>query len=388
MTPGARLSAAIDILDRVLAGASAEQALTNWGRANRYAGSGDRSAVRDLVFDALRCKRSFAAWGGAETGRGLILGGLRAAGAAPEALFTGEGHAPSPLTPIEAAPPEPPAGLVALDCPDWLVAPLQASLGPDFAPVMGLLRRRAPVFLRANLRRVTRDAVQAVLAATEVTAVPHPLAETALEATHNSRKIKSLPAYLEGLVELQDAASQAVVAALPLHDGQRVLDYCAGGGGKTLAMAALARAEFTAHDADPARMRDLPERARRAGVRVRLTATGDLPRGSFDLVLADAPCSGSGSWRRAPEAKWALTADRLAALCALQDVILAKAAALVAPAGVLAYATCSLLKDENEDRIAAFLAAHPGWVRQRGLCLTPLDGGDGFFLATLTRTSA
>jgi 16S rRNA (cytosine967-C5)-methyltransferase len=110
-----------------------------------------------------------------------------------------------------------------------------------------------------------------------------------------------------------------------------------------------------------------------------------LRRGAFDLVLADAPCSGSGSWRRAPEAKWALTPQRLAALCTLQASILSKAARLVAPGGVLAYATCSLLRDENEDQITAFLAAHPGWVRQRALRLTPLDGGDGFYLAILTR---
>lgn len=385
MTPAARAAAAIAVLDRHLAGEPAEQALTNWGRANRYAGSGDRAAVRDLVFDAIRCRRSFAGLGGAETGRGLILGGLRAAGLSAEAVFTGEGHAPAPLAPAELVPPDPIGELAALDCPDWLAPRLQASLGEGFAPVMGLLRRRAPVFLRANLRRTTRVAAQAALAAEGITAVPHPLAETALEVVENARRIKASRVYLEGLVELQDAASQAIVAALPLRDGQRVLDYCAGGGGKTLAMAGVVTAEFTAHDADPARMRDLPERARRAGMRVRLAETAGLRRGSFDLVLADAPCSGSGSWRRAPEAKWALTPDRLAALCAIQASILAKAVGLVAPQGVLAYATCSLLRDENEAQISAFLAAHPGWVQQLEVRLTPLDGGDGFFLAILTR---
>jgi len=385
MTPAARAAAAIAVLDRWLAGDPAEQALTNWGRANRYAGSGDRAAVRDLVFDAIRCRRSFAVWGGAETGRGLILGGLRAAGEAPDAVFTGVGHAAPPLTPAEQEPPIPPVSLDALDCPDWLAPRLQASLGKDFASVMALMRHRAPVFLRVNLRRVDRAEAQAALGAAGIEAKPHPLADTALQVTGNARKIKVSATYLEGMVELQDAASQAIVAALPLRDGQRVLDYCAGGGGKTLAMAALATAEFVAHDADAARMRDLPERARRAGVKVRLSETMGLRRGAFDLVLADAPCSGSGSWRRAPEAKWALTPQRLAALCTLQASILSKAARLVAPGGVLAYATCSLLRDENEDQITAFLAAHPGWVRQRALRLTPLDGGDGFYLAILTR---
>jgi len=386
MTPAARAAAAIAVLDRWLSGEAAEQALTNWGRANRYAGSGDRAAVRDLVFEAIRCRRSFAAWGGAGTGRGLIIGGLRAAGEAPEAVFTGEGHAPPPLTPAERVAPSPPMGLAALDCPDWLATGLQASLGEDFGPILALLRQRAPVFLRANLLRASRDEAQALLAAEGIVARPHSLAETALEVSGNARRIKASSAYLEGVVELQDAASQAVVAALPLRDGQRVLDYCAGGGGKTLAMAALAKGEFTAHDVVPARMRDLPERARRAGVRVRLNETAVLRREAFDLVLADAPCSGSGSWRRAPEAKWALTPERLAALCALQASILSKAALLVAERGVLAYATCSLLGVENEDQVAAFLAAHPGWVRQSSLRLTPLDGGDGFFLAILTRS--
>jgi 16S rRNA (cytosine967-C5)-methyltransferase len=388
MTPAARAAAAIAVLDRWLAGEAAEQALTNWGRTNRYAGSGDRAAVRDLVFDAIRCRRSFAALGGSETGRGLILGGMRAAGQVPDLLFNGEGHAPAPLTPTEAAGFALPDGLAALDCPDWLAPRLQASLGADFAAVMALLRHRAPVFLRANLRRVSRADAAAALAVEGIVAVPHPLAETALKVTENARKIRASSAYLDGLVELQDAASQAIVTALPLRDGQRVLDFCAGGGGKTLAMAALARATFTAHDADPARMRDLPARARRAGVHVRLAETRSLAPAAFDLVLADAPCSGSGSWRRAPEAKWTLTPGRLEALCAIQTDILGRAAALVAPRGVLAYATCSMLRDENVDRVAAFLAAHPEWRLQQSLNLTPLQGGDGFFLAILTRVQS
>lgn len=388
MTPAARAAAAIAVLDRHLAGEPAEQALTNWGRASRFAGSGDRAAVRDMVFDTLRCRRSFAAMGGGETGRGLILGGMRAAGLDPESLFTGGPYAPEPLNAAERIVPEPPDGLVALDCPDWLAQPLQDGLGDDFAVVMALLRHRAPVFLRANLRRTTRAAVQQALAEDGIESIPHDLADTALEVTANARRIKASAPYLQGLVELQDAASQAVVSALPLRDGQRVLDYCAGGGGKSLAMAARARMQVTAHDADPARMRDLPDRARRAGVAVRLAATADLRRGVFDLVLADAPCSGSGSWRRTPEAKWALTPARLEALCAVQADILARTAPLVAPGGVLAYATCSLLNEENESQVAAFLGAHPAWVQLQKLRLTPMHGGDGFFLATLTRNDA
>lgn len=380
MTPAARLSAAIEVLDRILAGAPAEVALTNWARASRFAGSGDRAALRDLVFDALRCRRSFAALGGGETGRGLILGGVRSAGLDPVALFTGEGHAPGPVQPEEAA--RMPSALEALDCPDWLAPALEQSLGPDFAPVMQALRQRAPVFLRVNLARLSRAEAQAALAAEGVATEFHQIASSALQVTSNARKIQTTQAYLTGAVELQDAASQAVAEMLPLQSGQKVLDYCAGGGGKTLALAARAPVQIDAHDAEPRRMRDLLARAARAGVRVGVV---DAPRGTYDLVLADAPCSGSGSWRRDPQAKWALTEMRLVALCDVQAAILDKIAPLVAPRGHLAYATCSLLEVENAAQIRAFLMRTPGWLEVSSRVWTPLEGGDGFFVSILTR---
>ncbi|NJM83082.1 MAG: RsmB/NOP family class I SAM-dependent RNA methyltransferase, partial [Tabrizicola sp.] len=244
MTPGARLSAAITVLDRILEGQPAEKALTNWGRASRFAGSGDRAAVRDLVFDGLRCRRSFAALGGSMTGRGIILGGLRAAGTDPAPLFTGEDHAPPPLEAGDAG--DPATGAAALDCPDWLMPDLAASLGPDHDAVLRALQARAPVFLRVNTGKTDVARAIAALAADDVPAQPHPLATTALQVTGNARKLAQSRAYLTGLVELQDAASQAVVEALPLRDGMRVLDYCAGGGGKTLAMAARARLTLVA----------------------------------------------------------------------------------------------------------------------------------------------
>ena len=381
MTPAARLSAAIEILDRVLAGAPAEQVLTNWARASRFAGSGDRHAVRDLVYDALRCRRSFAALGGAETGRGLILGGLRSAGVDPETLFTGEGHAPAPLSSADIG--QAPTGFAALDIPDWLASQMQQDLGDAFKTVAEALRHRAPVFLRANLARGSRDSARAALAEAGIEAEPHPLSPTALLVTAGARRVSASDPYTGGLVELQDAASQAVVDALPLADGMRVLDYCAGGGGKSLAMAARARVRLFAHDSDPRRMRDLPARAKRAGIKVEVLP--GAPSGLFDLVLADAPCSGSGSWRRAPEGKWALTPQRLQDLRNIQSEILDKASALVQPRGWFAYATCSLLNAENRDQIDAFLARTGKWSLQRELRLTPIDGADGFYLALLQR---
>lgn len=380
MTPGARVAASISVLDRVLAGEPAEKALVNWARSSRFAGSGDRAAVRDHVFDALRRMRSAAALGGAATGRGLMLGVLRAQGIDPAALFTGDGHAPAPVGPDEVA--REMTELEALDCPDWLAPQMRESLGADFAPVMQALQSRAPVFLRVNLRKATVGRAQAVLETEGIRTRPHPLAATALEVTTGARRIAASASYREGLVELQDVASQAVVQALPLADGMRVLDYCAGGGGKSLAMAAQARVDVTAHDADPRRMADLAPRAARAGVRVKTVETGALS-GGYDLVLADAPCSGSGAWRRSPEARWRLDAARLDSLNAAQSAVLTAAAAQVAPGGWLAYATCSLLACENAARVAAFLARAPRFALQRELRLTPLDGGDGFYLALL-----
>lgn len=386
MTPAARYAAAIEILDKTLAGEAAEKALTNWARSNRFAGSGDRHALRDIVFDALRCKRSFASLGGAQTGRGLVLGALRSAGIAPETIFAGTGYAPAALTPDEAQGGAQPPKLAALDCPEWLAPELQRALGPDFEPVLRCLQTRAPVFLRVNLRKTTREAASTALAHEGIGTQPNPLAKTALEVTENPRKVQSSKAFQAGLVELQDAASQAIVEMLPLSAQMRVLDYCAGGGGKSLAMAGLCDARYFAHDIAPARMKDLPVRAKRAGVRIETLASSALRgAGRFDLVFADAPCSGSGSWRRAPEAKWALTPDRLAELCRIQAEVMDKASALVQPEGIFAYATCSLLQAENQDQLAAFLQRHAGWSVIAQQTLTPLDGGDGFFIAILKR---
>ncbi len=385
MTPAARDAAAIEILNRWRGGQALEAALTGWARASRFAGSGDREAVRDIVFQAVRRARSAAALGGGEDGRALLLGLAREAGAAPPG-WTGAGHAPAPLSADEAdrlAAPRPDlAPGVALDCPDWLLAPFEAALGASAAAVLARMRDRAPVFARVNRARAGREAVIAELASEGIEARPHPLAATALEITGNARRLRTTAAFLEGRIELQDAASQAIALDFAHAARGEVLDYCAGGGGKALALAAEGLS-VSAHDADPRRMADLPARAKRAGARVRVLA--GAPGGAWAAILADAPCSGSGSWRRAPEAKWAFTAERLAALTAIQDDILRRCAALTAPGGLLGYATCSMLGAENEARVADFLAAHPGWRCEAERRLSPLDGGDGFYLALLRR---
>ena len=387
MTPAARIAAVADLLDQILDGEPAEKVLTSWARRSRFAGSKDRAAVRDLVFDALRCRRSFAALGGSDTGRGLMLGTVVAAGTDPATVFTGEGHAPAPLTDQEVAQLAENAGrsmadAVASDMPDWLWSELEASLEADTRAVCDTLKTRAPVFLRVNLRKTNRAAAQAALSEDGIKTTPHANVDTALEVTEGARRIAQSRAYTDGLVELQDAASQAVAAALPLRDGMSVLDFCAGGGGKTLAMAGLAKASFTAHDANPGRLKDLPARASRAGIKV---TVAQAPKGTHDLVLCDVPCSGSGSWRRSPEGKWTLTPEALTRLNATQDAILDQSAPLVAEQGTLAYVTCSILRMENQMRAQAFLDRHPEWEQTSENAWLPGPDGDGFYLALFSR---
>ena len=386
MTPAARIAAAAAILDEVLAGASAEQTLTAWARRSRYAGSGDRAAVRDLAFDALRRKRSLAWLGGAETGRGLMIGALRADGKDPNDYFTGGRHDLSPLSPTELAhrdiienAPDP----VRYDVQDWVWPHVTDALGGDTRANLSALQSRAPVFLRVNTTKTTPDAAIDELGADGIVTVPGPLSPTALVVTANPRRVKNSAAYLNGHVELQDAASQAVVdQILPFAKAKSVLDYCAGGGGKALHLAASGAGRVVAHDANFDRMRDIPARANRGGHNIAISRS---PKGMFDCVLLDVPCSGSGAWRRQPEAKWRLTPERLAELNEIQDQILEDAIKFVSPDGVIAYVTCSFLKAENDQRVEAFCARHQEYECLRRNHFTPLDGGDGFFVAILKK---
>lgn len=387
MTPAARIHTAIDLLDLVLGGQSAEQTLTRWARANRYAGSKDRVAIRDHVYTALRCQRSFAALGGAKTGRGIMIGALRADGIDPETLFTGQGYGPDTLSESEKTPMQGEMeDLAALDCPEWLAPQLQAALGDEFSAIMQAMRQRADVFLRVNTMMCDRDGAIAALADDDIDAVAHPLSPTALRVVKNPRRARASAAYLGGMVELQDVAAQAVIDALPLAENARILDYCAGGGGKSLALAGRGVKKIFAHDLNIARLRDLPNRAKRAGADIEiLDADGVKNAGKFDLVLADVPCSGSGAWRRSPDEKWRFSQEKLDELCLVQAEILREISNHVVRNGSIAYVTCSMLQAENQAQISAFLQGHPEWQKTKQIRLTPLDGGDGFFLAVLTR---
>lgn len=381
MTPAARAQAAITILDQIIAGEPAEAALLRWSRASRFAGSGDRAAVRDLVFDSLRRMRSRAALGGGLTGRGLLIGMCHEDGIDVATIFSGTGHAPAALTPDEVDAGRKPTANEAMDLPDWLVPLWSASLGDRAAAIADIMRDRAPVWIRVNTARATPEQALAALTEDGVSAEASELLGNAMHVTEGARKLSSSRAYREGLVELQDFSPQLACASLPVAD--RILDYCAGGGGKSLALAARGNVDVRAHDANPARMSDIPARAARAGIRIKVTPPGKI-KGTFGLVVVDVPCSGSGTWRRTPDAKWRLSRADLDRLIATQAEILDEASRFVASDGYLAYMTCSVLTEENDAQIGNFVARSDFRVVEQRL-LTPLQESDGFFMAVMKR---
>ncbi|MDB4197391.1 RsmB/NOP family class I SAM-dependent RNA methyltransferase [Ascidiaceihabitans sp.] len=384
MTPGARVAAAIEILDMIHDGQAVEKSLTAWARRSRFAGSKDRAAVRDHVFDTVRNWRADAVRGGSGTGRGRMIGRLRAFDMDIDALFHGEGHSPEPLTDEEKIAGQRPTEQADVwNMPDWILPELERSLGEGAADTAVMLQSRAPITIRVNLAKCNISQAAADLAESGVETQANPVCSTALTITAGERKLRNSPAYLEGWVELQDASSQAIVADLP--EAEQVLDYCAGGGGKALALAAQGR-KVIAHDINFDRMMDIPARAERAGTSIKLLATDMIEaEGLFDLVLVDAPCSGSGAWRRSPEGKWALTAERLTELTVIQDSILDETVQYVSQGGALVFGTCSIFKCENEDRISAFLERHSGWKCVKQSRLDVSEMADGFFVAHLTR---
>jgi len=326
------------------------------------------------------------------SGRGLVLGHVVLNGLDATELFTGQGYAPAPLTQQEEAvltdkPSE--DAFVRLDFAQDLELELKQSLANDFESVLSAMRSRAPVDLRVNFIKSTRQDAQEAL---QVEGIQTELLEsctTGLRVGDGARKVKNSRCYQEGLVELQDVSSQRAAEFAAPKAGETVLDYCSGGGGKTLALGSLSKGEISLHafDVNPKRMSNLPERAERADLSLEICSEDRLSRlrGQCDLVMVDAPCSGSGSWRRLPQQKWLLSEEKLHEYNIMQDDALEKAHNFVAPNGRLIYATCSLFRSENQDRLANFLINHPDWKVEEETQLTPITGGDGFFFARVVR---
>jgi 16S rRNA (cytosine967-C5)-methyltransferase len=431
MTPAARISAAIEVLGEIGdRRRPAPDALKDWGLAHRFAGSGDRAAIAGLVYDTLRRKASGAFLMGRDTPRAVVLGMLaRERGldvAAIEALFDGSRFAPQPLADDERnalasrdlkdAPPH-----IAGDYPEWLDPQFGRAFGDARAEEGAALASRAPLDLRVNLLKGERDEARAELSDLS----PEPARwspwglRIALKPDSKNPAIHAEPAFIKGLIEVQDEGSQLAALFAGAKPGEQVLDLCAGAGGKTLALAAVMqnKGQLYATDSDKRRLAPIHERMERSGARNMQVRTPkadgrelDDLKGRLDLVVIDAPCTGTGSWRRNPDAKWRLRPGALEIRRKEQARVLARAVPLLKAGGRIAYITCSVLPEENGDQVRAFTAGNPDFsvekphetiralgergylferaalVSDEGLLMTPRrTGTDGFFVSILRR---
>jgi 16S rRNA (cytosine967-C5)-methyltransferase len=432
MTPGARIAAAIEVIADIEARRRpAADALKDWGLAHRFAGSGDRAAIAGLTYDTLRRRASSAYLMGGNSPRATVLGMLRLErgldASAIARLADGSRHAPAPLDDVErarldagdlsGAPP-----WVAGDYPEWLDPYLARVFGDDRAEECAALARRAPLDLRVNTLKCDRDTAAAELA--DLKPAPTRWSPVGLRIVHapdaKAPTIHAEPAFLKGMIEIQDEGSQLAALFAAAKPGEQVLDLCAGGGGKTLALAAAMdnHGQLYATDSDKRRLAPIHDRLARSGARNVQVRTPksigselDDLLGRMDLVLIDAPCTGIGTWRRNPDAKWRIRPGSLAQRQKDQAAILDRAAALVKPGGRIVYATCSVLAEENGDQVGDFVARHPDFVvrpsaevaaplgeraflfrravllTDAGLLMTPRrTDTDGFFVSVIART--
>jgi 16S rRNA (cytosine967-C5)-methyltransferase len=423
--PG-RLSAAIEVLTDIDARhRPVAEALKAWGLNNRFAGAGDRAAIGNLVYDALRKRASHAYAMGGDTPRALVLAvAVFDWGETPEELndmFSADTHAPEVLNadevrrlsatdPLEDAPEH-----VRADFPEWAVPSLKQSLGAFWRDEGRAMAGRPALDLRVNMLKSDRERVLKSLERVHAVAAEISPAGVRIAAGDRDSRTPNVQAdegYLKGWFEVQDQGSQIVSLLAGATQGEQVLDLCAGAGGKTLAMAAAMRnsGQIFAYDSDRHRLAPIYDRLKRNGVRnvqVRAPGAGALDDlvGKMDRVVIDAPCTGSGTWRRRPDAKWKLMAEQVTQRVGEQAAILEAGTRYVKPGGTLVYITCSILEEENGAQVAAFQATHPEfeavdlapavetlgardrvhWSRD-GVLLTPLKTGtDGFFVSLLRR---
>jgi 16S rRNA (cytosine967-C5)-methyltransferase len=433
MTPSARLAAAIEAFaDIEVRRRPAGDALKDWGLSHRFAGSGDRAAIAGLVYDGLR-RKSSSAWLMSETTpRAVLIGMLRRErnldGSAIAALCSGARYAPEVLTEAESTALDKnsvdgaPAHVEG-DYPEWLDQHLARAFGDDRAAEGAALSSRAPLDLRVNTLVTERDDIVPRLAHlhAEPTRWSPAGLRIRLAAEAKSPAIHAEPPYIKGQIEIQDEGSQLAALFAGAKPGEQVIDLCAGAGGKTLALAAAMEnhGQLYATDSDKRRLVAIHERIERAGARNIQVRTprgdaetlGDLA-GRADLVLIDAPCTGIGTWRRNPDAKWRIRPGALSERLKQQEAVLERAAPLVKPGGRIVYVTCSVLAEENGDQVRAFAGRHadfsvekPGHVintlgeraylfgravliSDEGLLMTPRrTDTDGFFVSMLRRSA-
>jgi 16S rRNA (cytosine967-C5)-methyltransferase len=427
MRLGGRLAAAIEVLEDIeRRHRPAADALKDWGLSHRFAGAGDRAATGNIVYDGLRRKRSAGWLVGADTPRAVAIGALILEfGMTPAALneaLEGDKFAPPPLSADEiasitsrhlsTAPDE-----IRADVPDWCASRLRQSLGDRWVEEAEALAARPPLDLRANTLKAGREKVLAELAPAGAAASPIAVDGIRIPPIAGAGRhpnVQAEAAFQKGWFEVQDEGSQIVAALAATGAGDQVLDYCAGAGGKTLALSARSgnHGQIFAFDAEKVRLAPIFDRLKRAGSRnvqvVSNRAGLEQLLARMDLVLVDAPCTGSGTWRRRPDAKWRLTDRQLDARRAEQSAILDAASAYVRPGGRLAYITCSVFDEENRQQVEAFMDRHPAFApedhealwssatragaglaridRTGGIALTPLrTGTDGFYFCALRK---
>src|SRR6185369_8420392 len=380
MTPAARLSAAIELIETIDAQrVPATKALKEWGTAHRYAGSGDRAAISGLIWDVLRRRASSAWLMDADTARARVLGMLRLERGmdteAIAALCDGGRFAPEPLTDAERnaltlraldrAPP-----YVAGDYPEWLDASLAAVFGDDRVAEATAMASRAPLDLRVNTLKAKREKVLGSLKHLGAQETPWSPIGLRIELGADARNpgIHAEEDFIKGGIEVQDEGSQLAALFSAAKPGEQVIDLCAGAGGKTLALAAMmgGKGRLIATDRDKRQLAPIHERLSRAGVHnceVRAPKGEAEPladiKATADLVLIDAPCSGTGTWRRNPDAKWRMRPGALEVRLKDQAEVLDRASAMVKTGGRIAYITCSVLPPENGEQVRAFVARHP-----------------------------
>jgi 16S rRNA (cytosine967-C5)-methyltransferase len=430
MTPAARLSAAIELIDAIdVQRIPAAKALKEWGTAHRYAGSGDRAAISGLVYDVLR-RRASSAWiMDNDSSRARVLGMLKVERGldveAIAALCDGGRFAPQPLSDAEHTAlasrtlqdaPAPVAG----DYPEWLDGHLAQVFGDDRAAEAIAMASRAPLDLRVNTLKAKREKILPSLAHLDATATPWSPIGLRIELGADARNpgIHAEEDFIKGAIEVQDEGSQLAALFSAAKPGEQVIDLCAGAGGKTLALAAMmqGKGRLIATDHDKRQLAPIHERLSRAGVHNCDVRTPKGPNDTLsdihgaDLVLIDAPCTGTGTWRRNPDAKWRMRPGALEVRLKDQVAVLDRAADLVKPGGRIAYITCSVLPGENNQQIRAFTARHPEFtvvppaqtmsvlwdkaedfaaaclLSAEGLLMTPRrTGTDGFFVSVLKR---
>ena len=432
MTPAGRISAAIEVLDDIAARKRpASEALKDWGLSHRFAGSSDRAAIGNLVFDCLRKRASASFAMGDESPRAAVLRTLVTDwGLSPEevaGLCDGSRFAPAPLSTAEreglsrALAEDAPAHIRG-DYPEWLSDAFAHSFGACAAGEGAALAMRAPIDLRANTLKADRDKVLKALARFDAAPTPYAPAGVRIaprQGAARSPHVEAEAGHGKGWFEVQDEGSQVAGLMSGAGPRQQVIDLCAGSGGKTLALAAQMQntGQLYAFDTDRLRLRPIFERLKRAGVRnVQVLPAGEhdslVPlHAKMDRVVIDAPCTGSGVWRRRPDAKWRLSPEMLETRVAEQRAVLDEGARLVKPGGRLAYITCSVLAQENTEQVAAFLSRHADFKTvpwrelwsdaipvaapdsadgsDQTLLMTPLSHGtDGFFTAVLEREAS